>query len=243
MRQALRLILAAAVVLLGLFAQPAASASVDSFAAADVPVYNYDGHPVPIDADGVLSGRGPPAITDDRIAYPLPVDAASSAPSSSRQPAATLTGTTYDHVLRSAQRDNGWATTRPAADALRGDSRPDSAVRVAAKTVGPNAAEGFGSFSAAKRALGSLGKGNVYDHVVEQSQIGRSGFAPELIHNAYNMKPVPGWVNQVKANYYSRKFDWTNGGTVRDWLSGQSYDAQYQFGLRVLDDVQAGVIR
>ena len=68
MRQALRLILAAAVVLLGLFAQPAASASVDSFAAADVPVYNYDGHPVPIDADGVLSGRGPPAITDDRIA-------------------------------------------------------------------------------------------------------------------------------------------------------------------------------
>lgn len=63
------------------------------------------------------------------------------------------------------------------------------------------------------------------------------------MHNPYNMKAVPASVNQVKANYYSRKFWWTDGGTVRDWLSGQSYDAQYSFGLRVLADVEAGVIR
>lgn len=114
---------------------------------------------------------------------------------------------------------------------------------VATKAVGPDIAEGLNPFSAAKRALGSPGAGNVYDHVVEQSQIARSGFAPELVHNPYNMKPVPAWANQVKANYYSRKFDWTNGGTVRDWLSGQSYEAQHSFGLRVLDDIQAGAIR
>lgn len=91
--------------------------------------------------------------------------------------------------------------------------------------------------------MGSPGKDNVYDHVVEQSQIGRSGFKAEIVHNPFNMKPVPGWVNQSKANYYSRKFDWTNGGTVRDWLSGQSYEVQYKFGTQVLNDIQTGIIR
>jgi hypothetical protein len=43
--------------------------------------------------------------------------------------------------------------------------------------------------------------------------------------------------------YYSRQFDWTNGGTVRDWLSGQSYEVQHSLGLRALDDIQAGAIR
>jgi hypothetical protein len=38
---------------------------------------------------------------------------------------------------------------------------------------------GYSSFSAAKRDMGSPGQGNVFDHVVEQSQIRRSGFAPD----------------------------------------------------------------
>lgn len=113
--------------------------------------------------------------------------------------------------------------------------------RTAAK-AGPDLAEGFSSFSAAKRSLPSPGKGNVYDHVVEQSQIGRSGFDPRLIHNPANLDPVPSWVNQTKANYYSRKLDFTNGGTVRDWLSGQSFEAQYNFGMQTTRDIRAGLI-
>ncbi|WP_141892291.1 RHS repeat-associated core domain-containing protein [Microbacterium kyungheense] len=118
-----------------------------------------------------------------------------------------------------------------------------SAAAGAIEAVQPNVAQGYGSFGAAKRALGSPGPGNVYDHVVEQSQIARSGFAPQMIHNPVNMKPVPAQVNQIKANYYSRKFDWTNGGTVRDWLTGQPYGVQHEFGLRVLEDILVGAIR
>ena len=116
------------------------------------------------------------------------------------------------------------------------------ATGVAAKT-GAELPEGYSSFSAAKRAMGSPGEGNAFDHVVEQSQIGRSGFAPEEIHNPFDMNPVPSGVNQIKANYYSRKLDFTNGGTVRDWLSGQPFDFQYRFGMQVLSDIGAGLIQ
>lgn len=44
---------------------------------------------------------------------------------------------------------------------------------------------------AATRGMGSAGEGNVYDHIVEQSQIGRSGFAPEIIHIPANLRSVP----------------------------------------------------
>jgi len=97
--------------------------------------------------------------------------------------------------------------------------------------------QGFRSFSAAKRALPDPGDGNVYDHIVEQSQIGRSGFAPEDIHNIDNLDPVPAWVNQLKANYYSSIRDFTDGVTVRDWLTGQSFEAQRNFGLDVTQQI------
>ena len=89
--------------------------------------------------------------------------------------------------------------------------------------------------------LGSPGAGNVYDHVVEQSQIGRSGFAPEEIHNPFNMNPVSAETNQLKANYYSSKQFFTGGGTVRDWLTGQSFADQYEFGMDVLMRIEQGL--
>ena len=100
---------------------------------------------------------------------------------------------------------------------------------------------GYRSFSAAKRALGSPGEGNVFDHVVEQSQIGRSGLSPEEIHNPFNMDPVFSETNQLKANYYSSKQFFTNGGTVRDWLTGQSFADQYEFGMDVLMRIEQGI--
>ena len=57
---------------------------------------------------------------------------------------------------------------------------------------------GYSSFRAAKADLGSPGAGNVYDHVVEQSQVARSGFTPEEIHNPFNLDPVPRGINQLK---------------------------------------------
>ena len=60
--------------------------------------------------------------------------------------------------------------------------------------------------------------GNVFDHTVEQSQIGRSGFAPEEIHSPYNLNPVSANLNQLKANYYASIRPFTGGVRVRDWL-------------------------
>jgi hypothetical protein len=100
---------------------------------------------------------------------------------------------------------------------------------------------GYSSFRAAKADLGPAGSGNVYDHVVEQSQIARSGFASEEVNNPFNMDPVSSEVNQLKANYYSSKQFFTEGGTVRDWLTGQSFADQYEFGMDVLMLIQNGM--
>jgi hypothetical protein len=56
----------------------------------------------------------------------------------------------------------------------------------------------YRSLSAAKRALGSPGAGNVFDHTVEQSQIARSGFTPEEINSPYNLNPIPASLNQAR---------------------------------------------
>lgn len=61
-----------------------------------------------------------------------------------------------------------------------------------------NLLPGYKTFSAAKRDLGSPGVGNVFDHTVERSQIGRSGFAPEEIHSPYNFNSVPAALNSSR---------------------------------------------
>lgn len=116
--------------------------------------------------------------------------------------------------------------------------RSDAAARLAAEAELP---AGYSSFSAAKTGMGSPGTGNVFDHVVEQSQIGRSGFSPEEIHNPFNMNPVSAGTNQLKANYYSTKQFFTGGGTVRDWMNGQSFSDQYEFGMDVLRRIENGL--
>jgi RHS repeat-associated protein len=97
-----------------------------------------------------------------------------------------------------------------------------------------NLLPGYTTFAAAKNNLGSPGIGNVFDHTVEQSQIGRSGFAPEEIHSPYNLNPVPSGLNQLKANYYSSIRPFTGGMTVRAWLGGQSFADQYEFSMDIM---------
>lgn len=81
-------------------------------------------------------------------------------------------------------------------------------------------------------------------NIVEQSRLKttRSGFVSEQIHNAENLQDVPAELNQIKANYcYSSKDFFTNGLTVRDWLNGQSFEDQWNFGMQVTEDIRNGV--
>jgi hypothetical protein len=125
------------------------------------------------------------------------------------------------------------------ADVLKGTETVEEAEATA--EAAETEVSGYSSFRAAKADLGSPGTGKVFDHVVEQSQIGRSGFAPEDIHNPFNLDPVDAQINQLKANYYSSKTLFSGGATVRDWLTGQSFADQYDFGMRVNGLLQAGV--
>ncbi len=95
--------------------------------------------------------------------------------------------------------------------------------------------KGFKTFSKLKKHLGSPGKGNEWHHIVEQSQIKKSGFDATKIHNINNIISIPKEIHQKITGYYN-SIDSTLSETmrVRDWLAGQSYDVQYKFGMEVL---------
>lgn len=112
-------------------------------------------------------------------------------------------------------------------------------------TIGAGTTEGgYASFAAAKNALGSPGAGSVWDHIVEQSQMNatRSGFLPQQIHNSENLQDVPAELNQIKANYYSSIQPFSESMTVRNWLNGQSFEDQWNFGMSVTQDIWNGAI-
>ena len=102
--------------------------------------------------------------------------------------------------------------------------------------------QGYDTFGQLKQSVGSPGKGNHWHHIVEQSQIGRSGFSAQQIHNTSNIVAVDAATHAKITGYYNtRTFRFTNGLSVRDWLAGKSYEYQYEFGLDVLR--QFGVIK
>ena len=102
--------------------------------------------------------------------------------------------------------------------------------------------QGFNTFNDAKKALGSAGEGKQWHHIVEQSQIKKSGFDPTQIHNTNNLIAIYKATHVKISGYYNTStFQFTNGLKVRDWLAGQSFQAQYDFGIKVLKDF--GVIK
>ena len=85
--------------------------------------------------------------------------------------------------------------------------------------------------------MGDPGDGKAWHHIVEQSQIKNSGFASSQVNNVNNIISIPhgsGSVHAQISGYYSSVKPFTNGQTVRTWLSGQSFDAQFKFGMDLL---------
>ena len=100
---------------------------------------------------------------------------------------------------------------------------------------------GFSTFEKAKKYLGAPGEGKQWHHIVEQSQIKKSGFSPILIHNTNNLIAIDKDIHAKITGYYNRTtLDFTNGKSVRDWLAGQSYEEQYNFGLNVMRQFGVG---
>ena len=99
---------------------------------------------------------------------------------------------------------------------------------------------GYNSFKDLKNAIGSAGEGKHWHHIVEQSQIGKSGFSATKIHNTSNIFAIDATTHAKITGYYNTTtFRFTNGLSVRNWLAGQSYEYQYEFGLKILREFGA----
>ena len=88
-----------------------------------------------------------------------------------------------------------------------------------------------------KRALGPAGEGRHWHHVVEQSKIGQ--FAANAIHNVDNVISIPAPIHHQITGYYNSIQRFTGGKTVREWLNGQSFEFQRDFGMDILRRVGA----
>lgn len=96
---------------------------------------------------------------------------------------------------------------------------------------------GFSTFDDLKDYIGSPGEGNAWHHIVEQSQIKNSGFSVNKVHNVNNIIALPNGKGSIHAKisgHYSSKPDFTNGLTVRQWLTGKSFEEQFDYGIEIL---------
>ncbi|MFC5701713.1 hypothetical protein ACFPVX_10470 [Cohnella faecalis] len=109
-------------------------------------------------------------------------------------------------------------------------------VKVGSK--GEDVVTGFRTFDELKKVLGSAGENKAWYHIVEQSQVAKYGFSVGDIQNLNNVVAIPsgysGSVHSKISGFYSSKQPFTNGKTVREWLSGKSFEYQFEFGLQQL---------
>ena len=89
---------------------------------------------------------------------------------------------------------------------------------------------------------GNSGKTEVH-HVVEQCQTGKSGFSKDQIRAQSNTVVLDYNLHRQISGYYSSKPQWLNGLRVRDYLAGQSFEAQTAFGWRVINQFYYGLIK
>jgi len=93
---------------------------------------------------------------------------------------------------------------------------------------------GFRSFRAFKSAEGAAGPGMEWHHIVEQTPGNISRFGKYLINSEGNLMRLNRAEHARVSAFYSSKQAFTNGETVRKWLSGQSFEKQLSFGKEVL---------
>ena len=100
----------------------------------------------------------------------------------------------------------------------------------------PKGYRAFNSFKAFKRSMGSAGEGKQWHHIVEKHKANLKRFGAEALHNTENVIAVNEAPHTRISAFYSSIQRFSEGMTVRKWLSTQSYEAQRVFGLQVLRD-------
>ena len=93
----------------------------------------------------------------------------------------------------------------------------------------------FDSRSQLWRYLGRAPEGMQWHHIVEQSQAAQ--FGQRAIQSVENIVAIPIEAHQKLNAFYSSKRYFSKPNTVREWLRGQSFEAQYAFGMEQLKRV------
>lgn len=83
------------------------------------------------------------------------------------------------------------------------------------------------------KAYGAAGPGREWHHMVEQGGDNSTNFSPEQLQSTKNIIPLPGPVHDLVTAEYASEYD-ESGKSVREWLSGQSFDDQYNEGVKIL---------
>ena len=93
----------------------------------------------------------------------------------------------------------------------------------------------FNSNSQLKGYLKKAPEGMQWHHIVEQCQAAQFGQRP--IQSIENIVALPDKVHTGLSAFYSSKLPIYHPNTVREWLRGQSFEAQYEFGMEQLKRV------
>lgn len=96
--------------------------------------------------------------------------------------------------------------------------------------------EGFLSYWRFKRKYGRAGDGYEWHHIVERSQMKRSGFTSEMVNNTDNIVRIDKETHRKLTALYNSKVEGTNM-LVRDWLKDMTFEQQYEYGLQMLEKV------
>ena len=104
---------------------------------------------------------------------------------------------------------------------------------------------GFKKISPAIEALikmfGNADRGNEYHHIVEQGGRNDTTLPAEQLQSTKNIIPLPRLLHELVSAEYSEKSDQDSTKTVREWLQTQSYDKQWDYGVKTLRDL--GIVR
>ena len=90
-----------------------------------------------------------------------------------------------------------------------------------------------------KKYLGPPKEGYAWHHIVEQCQtnLNRSGFAAEQVHNLNNIVLIPngkGSIHSAISRFFSARNDKLGDMVTRNFLNGKSFAEQWEFGMKRL---------
>lgn len=109
-----------------------------------------------------------------------------------------------------------------------------------------NGQRAWGSFSGFRSAMGPAGPGKQWHHIVERTPGNVKRFGGEALHNTENITALGEGLHADVSAFYSSIREGITGSsslTIRQWLSTQSYEAQYQFGLKAIENITRGIWR